>query len=112
MENEDIFSSLLLELRRGVLTISVLSQLKEKEYGYSLVQKLSGQGIEIDAGTLYPMLRRLEKQGVLSSNWTLDEARPRRYYYLNEQGKKILEDLKKEWYLMCNVLNKQLEEEG
>ena len=69
MENEDLVQNMLLELRRGVLSIAVLSQLSKEEYGYSLLKALSDKGMEIDQSTLYPLLRRLESQGLLQSDW-------------------------------------------
>lgn len=101
---KEILSNLILELRRGTLVLSVLSQLKERQYGYSLVQRLSEHKMEIDQGTLYPLLRRLEKQGLLKSDWTLEESRPRRYYELSEQGKKIFESLTDEWNNTVHVM--------
>ena len=76
-EEKDLLSSLLLELRRGTLTISVLSQMKEPKYGYALVQSLEEQGDAIDPNTLYPRLRRLENQGLLESKWVTGRAKPR-----------------------------------
>ena len=97
------------ELRRGILPLAVLSLLKDKKYGYALIGDLAAAGIEIDQGTLYPMLRRLESQSLLESSWVLEEARPRRYYQINEQGSRILETLSHEWknlnQLMENLLD-------
>lgn len=85
------------ELRRGTLVLCVLSQLRERQYGYSLLQRLSEKGLDVEQGTLYPLLRRLEKQGLLDSDWELEEARPRRYYVLSRAGGKALEELTAEW---------------
>lgn len=101
---EELINSLIVELRRGTLVISVLSQLKNPEYGYSLVQKLEEKDATIEAGTLYPLLRRLEKQKLLSSQWDTSESRPRKFYVLSEDGKKVYERLKSEWL----SLNEQL----
>jgi DNA-binding PadR family transcriptional regulator len=107
MENlEAIMEGLTLELRRGTLVLSVLGTLSEKKYGYALVQDLKEVGLEIDQGTLYPLLRRLEKQGLLNSDWQLEESRPRRYYVISEQGKEILDRLKKEWHTITSTLNR------
>ena len=76
-KNDSLFDSLVLELRRGTLILSVLSQLQEAQYGYSLIVRLQEKGIEIDAGTLYPLLRRLEKQELLESSWDVESAKPR-----------------------------------
>ncbi len=96
-EIEEVLSGLMLELRRGTLILSVLSRLEQPKYGYSLVQELSEKGIEIDAGTLYPLLRRLEKQELLESSWELTDSRPRRYYFLSEDGKEVYRRLCAEW---------------
>ncbi|HHY78470.1 MAG TPA: PadR family transcriptional regulator [Clostridiales bacterium] len=106
---EEIVSNLTMELRRGILVLCVLSQLEEEQYGYSLVQSLAERGMIIDQSTLYPLLRRLEKQGLLDSNWSLDENRPRRYYVLNEKGKRVLNRLIEEWTGMNSTITKLLE---
>lgn len=97
-----------LELRRGVIVLAVLSQLSEEQYGYSLLKNLSDLGLEVDQGTLYPLLRRLESQGLLESVWKLEEARPRRYYVISAQGRKILPRLKEEWNSIVAVMKKML----
>jgi PadR family transcriptional regulator PadR len=96
------------ELRRGVLVLAALSQLEESRYGYALIERLSQQGLDIDQGTLYPLLRRLEEQGLLESEWKLEEARPRRYYKLNENGFKLLQELTQEWKKISDVMNQIL----
>jgi DNA-binding PadR family transcriptional regulator len=85
------------ELRRGTLTIAVISQLSEPQYGYSLVSILQEKGINIDPGTLYPLLRKLEKQELLESNWDTNESRPRKYYLLSPTGKETFRRLCTEW---------------
>jgi len=107
MPNE-ISENVTLELRRGVIVLAVLSQLTEEQYGYSLLKSLSDLGLEVDQGTLYPLLRRLESQGLLESVWKLEEARPRRYYVISAQGKKILPRLKAEWNSIVAVMKKML----
>lgn len=102
---DELVSSLIVELKRGTLVLSVLSQLHEPEYGYSLVQKLDKKNTLIEAGTLYPLLRRLEKQKLLISNWDTSESRPRKFYVLSDEGKEVFHRLKKEW----RYLSKQLE---
>jgi len=99
-EAEELLSGLLQELRRGTLIISVLSQLSEPQYGYSLVARLESKGIAIDPGTLYPLLRRLEKQGLLESQWDTQETRPRKYYLLSALGIEIYGKLCEEWRTM------------
>ncbi|WP_066295338.1 PadR family transcriptional regulator [Bacillus sp. FJAT-29937] len=92
-----LLNSLSAELRRGTLTLAVLSQLRTPQYGYSLVQLLEESGISIDQSTLYPLLRRLEKQELVTSTWDTSESRPRKYYVLSEYGLEIFLQLKKEW---------------
>jgi len=109
MENDELVQNMLLELRRGILSLAVLSQLGKEEYGYSLLKALSDQGMEIDQSTLYPLLRRLESQGLLQSEWrVVDDARPRRYYVISTQGKEVLARLKKEWSAMTETIQKML----
>jgi len=109
MENNELVQNMLLELRRGILSLAVLSQLSKEEYGYSLLKALSDQGMEIDQSTLYPLLRRLESQGLLQSEWrVVDDARPRRYYVISTQGKEVLAILKKEWSAMTETIQKML----
>ncbi|HZJ22129.1 MAG TPA: PadR family transcriptional regulator [Anaerolineales bacterium] len=109
MENEELVQNMLLELRRGILSLAVLSQLSREQYGYSLLKALSDQGMEIDQSTLYPLLRRLEAQGLLQSDWRIvDEARPRRYYIISTQGKAVLTKLKREWSLMAETMKQML----
>ncbi|MEI7846660.1 MAG: PadR family transcriptional regulator [Chloroflexota bacterium] len=108
MENE-LLHNTVLELRRGVILLAVLSQLKEEQYGYSLLKKLADQGLNLDQGTLYPLLRRLESQGLLQSVWKLAESRPRRYYIISPEGKKILPELKMEWQNIATMMQNLLE---
>lgn len=97
VKTDEIIDSLIIELKRGTLTLAVLSQLQEPQYGYSLVQKLEEKNSIIEAGTLYPLLRRLEKQGILISEWDTQESRPRKYYSISKKGKEIYIALKAEW---------------
>lgn len=96
-EADDIIQGLLGELRRGTIIIGVLSQLKEPQYGYSLVSVLEEKGMSIDPGTLYPLLRRLEKQLLLESSWDTNEARPRKYYVVTGLGREVYAGLCREW---------------
>ncbi|MER2141024.1 MAG: PadR family transcriptional regulator [Priestia megaterium] len=100
----NLLTSLTTELRRGTLTLAVLSQLRTPQYGYSLVQLLEQSGISIDQSTLYPLLRRLEKQELVSSSWDTSESRPRKYYVLSEYGLEIFLQLKTEWFNNSNEL--------
>lgn len=86
-----------LEMRRGVIVLAVLNLLQEEQYGYSVLRLLAENGLDVDQGTLYPLLRRLESQGLLESNWRVEEARPRRYYTISPLGRQTLPQLQKEW---------------
>ena len=108
MVNTESLENVVLELRRGVIVLATLSQLGSEEYGYSLLKKLADLGLEVDQGTLYPLLRRLEAQGLLESVWKLEESRPRRYYVISAEGKKLLPKLKKEWSGIVSVMEKML----
>jgi DNA-binding PadR family transcriptional regulator len=94
------------ELRRGAIVLAVLSQLEEMEYGYSLITRLSKLGFEVDQGTLYPLLRRLEERGLLQSEWVVGESRPRRYYKISAAGEQVLTELKKEWDALVQTMQK------
>nr|WP_321296138.1 PadR family transcriptional regulator [uncultured Sphaerochaeta sp.] len=97
MKDDPILTTMITELKRGTLTLCVLSQLNQPQYGYSLLQLLADKHIPIEANTLYPLLRRLETQELLSSTWDTTEARPRKFYVLSEKGKALLCALTKEW---------------
>lgn len=97
MNVNDTVSGLKQELRRGTLILLVLSQLREDMYGYSLVKKLNDHDIPMDANTLYPLLRRLEGQGLLESRWDTGEAKPRKYYKITEDGLAVLEKTTAYW---------------
>jgi len=100
--------SVALELRRGALVLAVLSQLKEEQYGYSLKKLLSAGGIEIEEGTLYPLLRRLEATELLESEWRLGDGRPRRYYRISARGRVVLEELTEDWKSLSRALGRLL----
>lgn len=104
--------SLMLELRRGTVVLSVLSQLSAPKYGYSLVQKLEEKGIPVEAGTLYPLLRRLEKQGLLNSEWETSGPKPRKYYALSAEGQKVYDRLCTEWERMVANMDALLNDGG
>lgn len=110
-EEKDLLSALLLELRRGTLTVSVLSQMKEPKYGYALVQSLEEKGMAIDPNTLYPLLRRLESQGLLESRWETGGAKPRKYYQRTAYGTEIYEKLKEYWKNISIGVERLLKEE-
>ncbi len=110
--DNELLSNLLMELRRGTLILSVLSQLGEPKYGYSLVQNLTQRGVEIEPNTLYPLLRRLENQGLLESRWETAGQRPRKYYQRTKDGTLIYRELKSEWETLCSGVGNLLEEES
>jgi PadR family transcriptional regulator, regulatory protein PadR len=93
----DLFEKLRLELRRGSLTLAVLVQLRSEHYGYTLRKALAAHGLDIDEGTLYPLLRRLETQGLLTSEWREEDKRNKRFYTLSAEGRPVLEQLLQEW---------------
>src|SRR5258708_18864468 len=100
-----LFENLRLELRRGCLVMAVLSALRSEQYGYTLRKALSEQGLDIDEGTLYPLLRRLESQGLLASEWREADNRNKRFYRLSTDGKHILKQLLAEWKRINRSLN-------
>ena len=106
----DVFENLKLELRRGCLTLAVLGQLRTERYGYTLRKALADDGLEIDEGTLYPLLRRLESQGLLVSQWREEDKRNKRFYRLSADGELILNQLLSEWQRINTSLNKILQE--
>jgi PadR family transcriptional regulator PadR len=93
----DVFENLKLELRRGCLILAVLAQLKGEHHGYALRKALGDQGLAIDEGTLYPLLRRLEAQGLLVSEWREEDKRNKRFYRLSREGRQTLAQLVAEW---------------
>src|SRR5258706_3093526 len=103
--SSESFENLRLELRRGCLVVAVLAALREEQYGYTLRKSLAEHGMEIDEGTLYPLLRRLETQGLLVSEWREEEKRNKRFYKLSADGKLILKQLLAEWKSIDASLN-------
>ncbi|RUO18502.1 PadR family transcriptional regulator [Aliidiomarina iranensis] len=93
-----------LELRRGVLVLAVLASLRQPHYGYSLRKQLQDAGVDIDEGTLYPLIRRLAEQGLLDSEWKQGEGRERRYYQLSALGTDLLEQLTQEWISLNSAI--------
>ena len=98
-----------LELRRGALVLAVLTQLRQAQYGYSLRQALAERGMPIEEGTLYPLLRRLEGQGLLASEWKIENGPPRRYYRLNDAGEALLAELTATWNALVGTMAGLLE---
>ncbi|SRR6266404_1615677 len=101
----NLFENLRMELRRGSLILAVLTELRGEQYGYTLRKSLAEHGMEIDEGTLYPLLRRLETQGLLVSEWREEEKRNKRFYKLSAAGKLILKQLLAEWKSIDASLN-------
>ena len=108
----DIFETLRQELRRGSLILAVLGQLRSEHYGYTLRKALSDLGLEIEEGALYPMLRRLESQGLLASEWREEDKRNKRFYRLSDAGRDTLARLAAEWRSMNTSLDGILEGES
>lgn len=99
-----------LELRRGALTLAVLAALRQEEYGYSLRKKLLEAGLDIEEGTLYPLIRRLESQGLLQSEWRDGDNRQRRYYQISDSGQLLLQELRNHWNQLHTCLQQLMEE--
>ena len=105
-KNKDPAPGLISELRRGAIVLGVLSRLFEPRYGYSLVKELEDKGMPVEAGTLYPLLRRLESQGLLTSQWETSEDKPRKYYIISENGNSVYKQLLSEWEKMKNSIDR------
>jgi PadR family transcriptional regulator PadR len=106
----ELFENLRMELRRGCLIVAVLAQLRDEHYGYTLRKALGDQGLAIDEGTLYPLLRRLESQGLLISEWREENKRNKRFYRLSPQGELTLQQLLAEWHTINKSLDRILQE--
>ena len=104
MEKDTVTDNILQELRRGAIVLAVLGLLKEEKYGYAILKDLSDNGLDVDQGTLYPLLRRLETQGLLESRWKLEEARPRRYYIISPTGLAALPPLAAEMTKISRIV--------
>ena len=109
--NPDLFENLRGELRRGCVVLAVLAALRSEQYGYTLRKALADQGMAIDEGTLYPLLRRLETQGLLLSEWREEEKRNKRFYRLSPEGRQILKQLLVEWKSIDASLSEILKEQ-
>ncbi len=94
---QGLLVNLRLEMRRGCLVLAVLAELRSEAYGYTLRKRLAEYGLEVDEGTLYPMLRRLENQGLLTSHWREEDKRNKRFYKLSGDGEQVLQRLLSEW---------------
>ncbi len=112
MGDSDQFETLKLELRRGAIVLAVLAQLQREHYGYSLRQALSERGLEIEEGTLYPLVRRLEKQGLLVSEWREEAKRRKRFYTISQVGCDVLRQLLEEWRQLNTSIDSMLAEKA
>ncbi len=108
--NESPFENLKLELRRGCLVLAVLAQLRVEHYGYTLRKALADEGLEMEESTLYPLLRRLETQGLLTSEWREEDKRNKRFYRLSKDGRLVLKHLLEEWRKMDDSLRRIFQE--
>jgi len=102
---DNLFENLRLELRRGCLTLAVLAQLRREHYGYTLRKALAERGLTIDESTLYPLLRRLESQGLLASEWREEDKRNKRFYRLSPHGERMFGLLLDEWQAINTSVN-------
>jgi DNA-binding PadR family transcriptional regulator len=109
MSKKELVSSYILEMRRGTVVLCVLAKLRQPTYGYDLIAQLKDTGIAIEANTLYPLLRRLEEQGLLSSTWNTEGAKPRKYYVATKLGKEVLAELTVHWRALSTSLETMLE---
>ena len=105
MQKDDDFESQLLELRRGTVVLACLRLLRSAGYGYGLLEDLEMHGFASDANTLYPLLRRLEKLGFLTSEWNTDDARPRKFYVTSAAGMRLADALTAEWNSLTEAID-------
>ncbi len=110
MVSEEFVEGMVSEIRRGSIILCVLSCLKNEKYGYALVAELNEKGLTIEAGTLYPLLNRLERQGILTSKWNTEGSKPRKYYMISNDGLSTLEELKKSWRQISATVESMLGE--
>jgi PadR family transcriptional regulator, regulatory protein PadR len=110
--NDELLDNLRLELRRGSLIIAVMACLHTEQYGYALRKTLEEHGMDIDEGTLYPLLRRLETQGLLMSEWREEDKRNKRFYRLSPAGRTVLKQLVTEWKQIGESLENILDRSG
>src|SRR5690554_1877914 len=96
-------------MKRGTLVLAVLTQMDQPQYGYSLIQALTDKGLDVEQNTLYPLLRRLEKQGLLDSDWDTEGSRPRRYYKISDIGKEVRSLLLEDWNRLNDTMLKMME---
>jgi DNA-binding PadR family transcriptional regulator len=104
--NDDVLAGHLQELRRGTVVMAALATLSRPTYGYALLETLAEAGFPVDGNTLYPLLRRLEKQGLLVSEWNTEESRPRKFYRVSPDGEALLQELLDEWQALHTSIQK------
>ena len=104
VDDEDVLAGHLQELRRGTIVVACLATLRTPGYGYALLETLAGAGFGVDANTLYPLLRRLERQGLLVSEWNTDESRPRKFYRTSNEGLAVLTALRSDWRALDSAI--------
>lgn len=105
MVEDDALETHLQELRRGTVVLACLRLLRTPGYGYSLLEELNARGFETDTNTLYPLLRRLEKQGHLTSEWNTDQARPRKFYRTSARGTRLAAALTDDFRLIADAID-------
>lgn len=110
MSETEALETHLQELRRGTVVLACLRILQAPGYGYGLLEELTTRGFITDANTLYPLLRRLEKQGHLTSEWNTDDARPRKFYRTSEEGSRLAAALAEDFHLIAGAIAELPEE--
>lgn len=105
----EVENTMIQELKRGIVTLGVLAELESGRHGYALVGDLESMGLQVDASTLYPLLRRLESQGLLESDWSVDGKRPRKYYHITPEGQAVRTRLISEWRHLSEGLELMIE---
>ncbi len=106
MNDDELTAGHIQELRRGTVVLACLVRLRTADYGYALLESLNGLGITVDANTLYPLLRRLEKQGLLTSEWNTEEARPRKFYRTSAAGEALAAVLTTDWHRIDDAITR------
>ncbi|WP_030585829.1 PadR family transcriptional regulator [Streptomyces anulatus] len=112
MATEDVALGQAQELRRGTVVLACLALLRKPQYGYALLETLNDAGVTVDGNTLYPLLRRLEKQGLLTSEWNTDESRPRKFYRVSPEGSRVRTSLVREWQDLVTSISRLTKENG
>ena len=110
MDAEELLAGQAQELRRGTVVLACLALLEQPQYGYALLETLGEAGLPVDGNTLYPLLRRLEKQGLLTSEWNTDESRPRKFYRISAEGSGVRAGLVREWQDLADSISRLIKE--